>query len=177
MALGDVALALQRLREVLRRRPRRGIGPDASASARWERDLRVITAHPAGTTIANDLAPALGGGGDAVSPGWLLRAGMAACATTSIAMAAAEAGIALTSLELVATSQSDTRGLLGMPDEDGRTVRAGPMHLALHVRIDAEHVGEDRLRAVVDEGLRRSPIADLLADPPATTLRVDVGSR
>jgi uncharacterized OsmC-like protein len=56
----------------------------------------------------------VGGSGDQVTPGWLFRAGLASCAATRIAMAAAAEGIELATLEVRASSRSDTRGLLGM---------------------------------------------------------------
>ena len=73
---------------------------DVPAAAHWTGGTRVRTSHPDDMRFATDLASELGGTGDQVSPGWLMRASLAACAATFIAMKAAEQGIALASLEV-----------------------------------------------------------------------------
>ncbi len=92
------------------------------------------------------------------TPDWLFIAGLASCAATSIAMAAAARGIQLSVLEVKASSRSDTRGLLGMSGADGQPVYAGPGDVALTVRIAAEGVSPERLRQLVEDGVHCSPI-------------------
>ena len=87
--LEDIAAALRRVAEVLQRRPELGRHEDAPALARWAGGTRVISRHANGTELASDMPAELGGSGDRVTPGWLFRAGLAACATTSIVLAAA----------------------------------------------------------------------------------------
>jgi hypothetical protein len=62
-----------------------------------------------------------------------------------------------------------------MTEDDGNPVPAGTRDLRLHVRIAAGAAAE-RLRALVEEGLRRSPIyAALLGSVPiAVDMEVDV---
>ena len=68
----------------------------------------------------------LGGTGDRVTPGWLFRAGLASCATTSIVLTAAAEGIELATLEVWVGSRSDARGLLGMTDDAGSPCSPAP---------------------------------------------------
>lgn len=154
----QIAAALARVESVLKRRPEAGIHDDATATARWRNGLRVVAGHDNGARVETDMPSELGGSGDQVSPGWLFRAGLASCTTTSIVMAAATEGVELTVLETRATSRSDTRGLFGMPDVDGHDVGAGPSELNLHVRIAARGVSPERLRSLVEDAYRRSPI-------------------
>jgi uncharacterized OsmC-like protein len=169
MAAGHLAESMERVEAVLRRRPAVGLHDDAPAVARWEAGTRIVSDHRNGARIPTDMPVELGGTGDQVSPGWLFRAGIASCAATVIAMGAAAAGIELAVLEVSVSSRSDTRGLLGMRENDGSPVPAGTRDLKLHVRIAASGVAADRLRALVEEGLRRSPIyAALLGSVPMT---------
>ena len=62
------------------------------------------------------LSSGCGGGAAAPTPGWLVRAALASCAATTIAMRAAELDIALTRLEVTAESETDMRGLLDVSD-------------------------------------------------------------
>jgi uncharacterized OsmC-like protein len=177
MAAQEIAAALQRLKSVLRRRPQAGLHDDAAATARWDGGMRVIASHENGTKVLTDMPPELGGGGGQVTPGWLLRAGVASCTATCIGMAAAAEGIALEALEVQARSRSDARGMLGLEDGDGEPVNAGPRDMQLIVRICARGVSAPRLRALVEESYRRSPMACALESrvPVALNIEVDVG--
>jgi uncharacterized OsmC-like protein len=95
MTMQDVAAAMQRVQGVLNRRPQMGLQDDAAATALWQDGAKVVTRHANGTQLPTDLPAELGGHREQVTPGWLFRAGLAACAATSIAMAVAEAGIEL----------------------------------------------------------------------------------
>jgi uncharacterized OsmC-like protein len=170
----DIAAALQRVETVMRRRPSSGLHDDAPATARWEGGMRIVASHANGARIATDMPGDLGGSGDQVTPGWLFRAGLASCTATVIAMRAAAAGIELTLLEVRATSRSDTRGLLGMAGEDGERVCAGPSEVQMHVRVAAPGISEERLRALVEEGQRCSPVYVALRDSPQVTLHTEV---
>jgi uncharacterized OsmC-like protein len=163
----DIASAVQRAESVFRRRPLAGLHDDAPATAVWQSGMRVISHHEIGAKIPTDMPAELGGSGDQVSPGWLFRAGLASCAVTCIALRAAAAGIKLDMLEIVASSRSDTRGLLGMVETDGNPVHAGSRGLHLRVRIAARQVAADRLRELVVAGMGCSPVyAGLQATVP-----------
>ena len=174
MSTQEIAAALQRVEAVLRRRPDLGLQDDTPATARWERGTRVVASHGNGAQMATDMPVELGGTGDEVTPGWLFRAGLASCAATSIALAAAASGIELATLEVRATSRSDARGLLGMADSTGAPVPAGPCAVQLHVRIAANGVEPARLRALAEGGYRCSPIPNAVIGAVPVDLRIDV---
>src|SRR5580658_5598300 len=150
MATNEIAQAFDRTERMLRRRPSAGVHDDSTAVARWVGGARVFTTDPLGHGLATDLPRELGGAGDGPSPGWLLRAGLAACLATCIAAVAAREGVVLTELEVVAKSRSDTRGLFSMPGERGAPVDPGPNELELLVRIAAPGVAMEALAALID---------------------------
>ena len=174
MSAEYVADAMQRAEVVLRRRPDMGIHDDAAATARWRGNTRIITSHSNGIEIPTDMPGELGGTGDQVTPGWLMRAGLASCTATRIAMGAAAAGIELTALELRATSRSDTRGMLGMNEADGTPVGAGPREVQLYVTIAAQGVSAERLRALVEESHRCSPVPCAMQEETPVELHIEV---
>lgn len=173
MTMQDVAQALRRASSVLERRPEMGLHDDAPATARWQGGARVVSSHANGTQIESDMPQELGGTGDRITPGWLFRAGLAACATTSIALRAASEGIELASLEVHVGSRSDTRGLLGLRDERGEFVYAGPGDVTLRVRVSG-NASAQRLRKLVEDGCRCSPIPNAVRDPIDYALQVEV---
>jgi organic hydroperoxide reductase OsmC/OhrA len=170
----EIATAIHRVEAVLKRRPEMGLHDDAPATARWENGTRVVASHANGTRIPTDMPGELGGSGDQVTPGWLFRAGFASCAATSIAMAAAAKGIELAMLEVRAASRSDVRGLLGMTNTEGEPVHAGPCDVELVVRIRAHGVDPARLRALVEDAYRCSPISSAVVNAVPVALRIDV---
>ena len=173
MSLQNIATALKRVETALTRRPEAGLHDDTPAAARWQGGTGVVTRHDNGTALPTDMPRELGGSGEHVTPGWLFRAGLASCAVTSIVFVAAAEGIALTTLEVRATSRSAARGLLGMADASGEAVYAGPGELTLQVRIAAEGVPAERLRALVEAGLRHSPIPNAASHATPYALHID----
>lgn len=176
MTLQDIATAIERVESAFRRRPAAGLHDDAPAAARWEGGTRVVATHANGAAVVTDMPVELGGSGDQVTPGWLLRAALASCATTRIAMAAAVEGIELSSLSVDAGSRSDARGLLGMTESDGSQVPAAACDVELTVRIAAVGQSPERLRALVEGCDRFSPVSETLrhAVPVAARIQVDV---
>jgi uncharacterized OsmC-like protein len=176
MSAEYVADALERVEVVLRRRPDMGMHDDSPAVARWRGSTRILTSNGSGIEIPTDMPTELGGTGDQVTPGWLLRAGLAACTATRIAMGAARDGIELTKLELRATSRSDTRGLLGMAALDGSPIGAGPQDVQLHVTIAALGVPAEKLRALVEECHRCSPVPCAIQEETPVGLHIEVAN-
>lgn len=174
MSSNPIATALTRVRAVLRRRPGAALSEDAPAHAVWRGATRVETDHPGGWRVTTDMPAELGGSGDQVSPGWLLRAGAASCTATAIALVAAERGVALTQLEVDCGSRSDARALIGVEEADGRAVFGGPLESWTRVRIAAQEVASDTLRALVDEGYRRSPVVAALQAALPLALHVEI---
>ena len=173
-SLDKLATALERVRTVLTRRPDNGIHDDAPATARWHGGTRFVASHANGTALSTDMPSEMGGSGDQVTPGWLFRAGLAACAATSITMAAAAQGMRLRALEVRAGSRSDSRGLLGMADADGLPVYGGPGDMQLQVRIAAEAATPEQLRALVRDAVGRSPVPSAVQSATPLALQIDV---
>jgi uncharacterized OsmC-like protein len=174
MGMNDVAAAIQRARNALSRRPDLGVHDDSSATARWQQGVRVVSTHPNGSQVTTDMPSEVGGSGDELTPGWLFRAGLASCSATTIALAAAAQGIELTALEVKVTSRTDSRGFLGMSDDRGEPVFAGPGHVWMHVRIAAANASPERLRALVESGNRCAPVANAVQNVTPLTVNVEV---
>ena len=177
MTAHDIAIAMQRAKRVLQRHPEMALHDDAPATARWQGGTRIVSSHANGIHLSTDMPGELGGSGDQVTPGWLFRAGLASCFATCIAMGAADEGIELTTLEVLATSRSDSRGLLGVRDANGKAVFAGPSEVRLHVRIGAHNATAERLKALVKSSQPCSPIPNAVqcATPLAFHIDIDVG--
>jgi uncharacterized OsmC-like protein len=176
MTAATIGNALQRVRAVLARRPQAARHTDEPAIARWEQGLHVLCGHPNGTQIATDMPRELGGQGDQVTPGWLMRAALASCLATRIAMEAAARELVITRLEVVASSESDARGLFGMSDEAGERILPAPRDVRLQVGIAASNVAAEVLTAMVEESYRCSPVSAALERAIPIELRIEVGS-
>jgi uncharacterized OsmC-like protein len=174
MTREDIAAAVLRVESVLKRRPTAGIHDDAPAAARWQTGLRVVASHANGTQMVTDMPTELGGSGEQVTPGWLFRAGLASCLATCIAMDAATEGIDLAALEVLVNSRSDLRGMFGMADGMGVPVGAGPSEIQIQVRISAAGASAERLRVLVEDSNRCSPISAAARDVVPVELRIDV---
>jgi uncharacterized OsmC-like protein len=172
MASADIAAAVRRSEELLRRRPSAALQADSPALCRWIGGVSVAVGDSRGREVVSDLPPALGGGGEAFTPGWFLRAGLAACAASGIAMRAASEGIALTRLEVEARSRSDARGLFGMTTPEG-PVDPGPRDVELSVRIAASNASPERLRALVAAAQAISPVRSAFERATAVALVVE----
>jgi organic hydroperoxide reductase OsmC/OhrA len=175
MTIQEIAAAIERVESVMRRRPELGMHDDAAALVTWEGGLRACATDGSGLRLETDMPTELGGSGDRVFPGWLMRAGAASCALTRIAMEAASNGLVLDALQVSATSRSDTRGLLGMSGDDGQLVFAGPAEVVLQVQIAAAGVDADRLRGLVEHACRSAPVQQALAQPTPVKVQVHVG--
>jgi uncharacterized OsmC-like protein len=174
MTVADIAAAQRRVTQVLRKRPSAGLSDDPPARVVWDGALRTRAVHNDGAALVTDMPAEIGGGGAGVTPGWLLRAALASCAVTRIAMLAAAEGLVLRTLEAEARSRSDARGLFGIDEADGRAVTPGPLDVQLHVRIGADGVGPERLRALVAASEPLSPITCALQTSVPVAMHIDV---
>ena len=143
---------------------------DTAATASIEDTLRCHAIAPDGTEVRSDMPSSVGGGGAAPSPGWLMRAALANCDATLIAMRAAQVGVQLTELEVIVDSVSDDRGLLGMDD----SVVAGPLSVRTRIRIAAEGADQDRLHEIVEWAEKHSPVADAIRRAVPMSTEVDL---
>lgn len=174
MARQDIAASLQRAESIFSRRPEAPIHDDAPGIVRCQGGLRFEATHENGTRVLTDMPAELGGTGDQVSPGWLARAGLAACTASCIALAAATEGIELDTLEVKATSRSNARGMLVIATADGETVYPGPHDVQMHVRISARGVAPQRLRTLVEESNRRAPVTAAFKTALEVSLYIEI---
>jgi uncharacterized OsmC-like protein len=135
--------------------PEKAVSTDAAATAVREDGLRFRVEGPTGT-VTTDMAASVGGGGSAPTPAWLLRAALASCDATLIAMEAARDGVELTELKVSVDSETDFRGILGVDD----SIDAGPRAVRVCIEVAATNAGEDQLREIVQRAEARSPVRD-----------------
>jgi uncharacterized OsmC-like protein len=146
-----IAMACAHLSE----HPEAAVSTDAPATAVYEEGLRFRVEGPKGS-VSTDMATSVGGGATAPTPAWLMRAALASCDATLIAMEAARQGVELTELKVTVDSESDFRGVLGVDD----SVHAGPRAVRVCIEVGATGAGEDELRAIVERAETHSPVRD-----------------
>lgn len=129
---------------------------DSAAIARVEDGLRVAVEGPNGERLVTDMPAAVGGAGTAPSPGWFLRAAVAACAASLATMRAAQLGLTGFRCDVEVDSESDDRGILGL---DASTP-AGPLSMRIGFRMDAEGAGLDQLEEVAVWAVAHCPVSD-----------------
>jgi uncharacterized OsmC-like protein len=159
------------VRSALASKPDAGPAPDRPAVAVIEDGLRCRAEGGDGWSIVTDMPAAVGGGSAAPTPGWLIRAALASCAATTIAMRAAELEIPLTRLEVTAESETDMRGLLGV----GNGVEPGPARARLRVELAAEAADEQRLEELVEWADWHSPVGDCVRRAVSVELDIAAG--
>ena len=150
--------------------PDAGREPDSAATAVREGLLRFRVSGPHGEVVT-DIAKSVGGGETAPTPGWTMRAALAACDASVVAIEAARAGVELSRLEVTVTGNSDIRGTLGMDE----SVPAGPLDLQVRIEIASDDATEDQLREIVRLAEQRSPVGDAVARAIPVTTQVVVG--
>jgi len=139
--------------------PDKAISEDKTATAVVEDGLRCRATGVNGAELVSDMPKGIGGGATAPTPGWLLRAALATCDATMIAMRAAELGITLTTLEVTVGSTSDDRGLLEMDD----SIPAGALNVQVHVKLGGDGVSKEQLHELVTWAERHSPVGDSIS--------------
>jgi uncharacterized OsmC-like protein len=152
--MGDVRASIENAVVYLTEHPDEARYTDSVATARLESGLRFSVTGAAGESLVTDMPPSVGGGGEGPSPGWVLRAALASCVGTLVAIEAARDGAVLSRLEVEVDSESDDRGILGIDE----TVPAGPLSMRVRVAAEAED-GRD-LGAVVERAVARCPVTD-----------------
>jgi uncharacterized OsmC-like protein len=150
--------------------PEAAVATDAAATAVREEGLRFRVEGPQGQ-LTSDMAKSVGGEASAPTPGWLLRAALAACDATLVAMEAARDGVELTDLTVAVGSESDFRGVLGVDD----SVHPGPLAVRVRIELAAREATEDQLREIVQRAESRSPVRDALVREVSMATEVVTG--
>jgi len=162
--------ALENLSMLIAEQPEKARAKNVPATARVLEGLRCEVIGPNGETVHTDMPLAVGGSASAPAPGWLLRASLASCTATVIAMRAAKLGVSLTTLEVTVESASDNRGMLGLDDK----ISAGLSPITSRVKIGARDLAADDLRELAEWGDHHSPIACTTRSSPSYSLEVEV---
>ena len=171
MSTVNIREAIDKTSRLLAEQPEKALSKNAPATARLLDGLRCeVGKGPNGETLYTDMPPTMGGAASAPAPGWMLRAALASCTATTIAMRAAKLGVNLTTLEVTVESYSDTRGILGLDEK----ISAGLSSLATRVKIGATDVPADELRELAEWGDRHSPVSCTARIPPSYALEVEV---
>ena len=122
---------------------------DSIARARIESGLRVVVEGPAGERLETDMPAAVGGAGSASSPGWYLRAAVAACVASLATMRAAQLGWTGFRCDVEVDSESDDRGILGVDP----SVPGGPLSM---------RIGLDGLEDLAVWAVEHCPVSDAM---------------
>jgi uncharacterized OsmC-like protein len=154
--MSSIREALERATEYLREHPADAVSTDTRATAVVQSGLRVSVTGPGNESVVTDMVQSVGGEGSAPSPGWLLRAGMASCVATLLAMRAAQLGQTLDRVEVEVDSVSDDRGILGI---DASTP-SGPLSVRVAIRVAAPSIERAQLEALVAWAVDHCPVVD-----------------
>lgn len=149
--------------------PDKGLVTDKAAVARLQTGLLCRAEGPHGALLVSDMPTSVGGSATAPTPGWFLRAALANCDATVIAMRAAQLGVELTRLEVTVDTISDDRGMFGVVDG----VPASPLSMRVRVAIAAEGTSADRLRAIVHWAEKHSPVGDAIRRAIPATVEIE----
>jgi uncharacterized OsmC-like protein len=165
----EIRKALENLGAALAADPAKARTKTAAATAKLTDGLQCEVTGPHNARIVTDMPPAMGGGASGPNPGWYMRAALAACTTTVIAMRAAKLGIKLEILELTVESESDHRGMLGLDPKVSAAMN--PLRTRVRIRGDAP---SEALRELVQWGDAHSPVGCTLRQTASYSLDVEI---
>lgn len=168
--MSNVAEAIAKLTKIFTDQPEKARTKNATATAMIEDGLKFQITGPTGEKVLTDMPAPMGGTASGPNPGWLLRAALASCNATVIAMRAAQLGVKLKTLEVTVDSDSDHRGLLGLDEH----VSAGLLSLRTKVKIGAEGAAPARLREIVEWAEAHSPVGCTIRQAPRATTDVEI---
>lgn len=168
--MNSIRSAMEQASSYLSEHPDAATASDSAATAVREDGLRFRVEGP-WEPLITDMSKSVGGRASAPSPGWLMRAALAACDATLVAMEAARDGIELTDLQVSVESETDFRGVLGV----GPSVPAGPLSVRVSIRLAATDATDDQLREIVERAESHSPVRDALARELSISTEIATG--
>jgi uncharacterized OsmC-like protein len=166
----SIADAVASATAYLNEHPDEALYRDSVARARLDEGLAILVGDPEGFEIRTDMPRAIGGAASAPSPGWLLRAALASCVASLVAIRAATLGVTLDAVEVEADSESDDRGILGID----ASVPAGPLSASILVTIRARGRPAAELDELARWAIDHCPVADALRRAIPTNVEVKV---
>lgn len=131
---------------------------DSLATAHVVSDLHVRVDGPNGERLETDMPAGVGGSGAHPSPGWFLRAAVAACVTSLATMRAAQLGWTGFGIEVEVDSESDDRGILGLDP----STPAGPLSMRVGLRLAADGIGLEALEELAVWAVEHCPVSDAM---------------
>ncbi len=170
MTMAQIQQSIEGVAKFFSEHPERGRSTDKAAVATVQEGLRCKAEGPNGAVLISDMPKGIGGGGAAPTPGWFLRAALANCDATVVAMRAAQLGVVLTKLEVTVDSVSDDRGLLGL----GNGIPPGPQSMRVRVVIAAEGAAPEQLRQIVEWAESHSPVGDAVRRAIPSTVEIEI---
>ena len=154
-ATNTIRDAIDRIDAAIAADPQKAHAKHAGATATLTSGLKFTVTGPHGEQLETDMAKGVGGEASGPSPGWALRAALASCTGTVIALRAAKLGFVLEKLDVSVDSDGDLRGMLGSDD----TVSAGLTDLRMRVAIRAQNAARAELEELVRWADAHSPVA------------------
>ena len=151
-----IRTALEGASAYLTAHPEEAAYTDSIATARVVDGLRVRVEGPDDEVLETDMPAAVGGAGSVPSPGWFMRASVAACVTALATMRAAQLGWTGFRCEVEVDSESDDRGILGLD----ASVPGGPLSMRIGFRMAAEGAGLDALEELAVWAVEHCPASD-----------------
>jgi uncharacterized OsmC-like protein len=170
MAIQEIRDAQEKYIKTITDDPDKGRSKNAPATATLQDGLKLRVIGPRGELVETDMPSLVGGAASGPAPSWLMRAGLASCTASTIAMRAARLGVALDTLEVTVESESDYRGFLGVDD----SISAALTGLRTRVRISAKGADADQLREIAQWGDEHSPVACTLRETAKMPLDVEI---
>lgn len=129
---------------------------DSLATARVISGLAVRVEGPGGEVLETDMPTAVGGGAAQPSPGWFMRAAVAACVASLATMRAAQIGIGGFEVEVDVDSESDDRGILGLdPSTPG-----APLSMRIRLRMSGDGLGMEQMEELGVWAVEHCPVSD-----------------
>ena len=164
----SIAEAVERATAYLADHPDEAAYRDSAAHAHLTSGLLVSVTGPGGESLQTDMPTGIGGTATMPSPGWFLRAATASCVASLIAIRAAVLEVEIRSVDVVADSESDDRGILGIDP----AIAAGPLSARVSVTVDAPGADREAIGELVSWAVEHCPVTDGIRR--AIPLEVDV---
>jgi uncharacterized OsmC-like protein len=167
MHSSHIGKAVESVEQYLQTQSEPGPRADVPAIATIEAGLKCRVESPDGSAIYTDMPKSIGGSASANSPGWHLRAALASCDATLLAIRAARLGLKLNSIEVRVEATSDGRGMF--LDED---VLPGSAEVCLYFKISATDVSRETIDELINWVEQHSPVGSDVSR--AVTLRSEI---
>ena len=149
----DIGKAVKSVERYLQSQTSPGPRADVPATASIEDGLKCRIEGPDGSAIYTDMPKSVGGSATANSPGWHLRAALASCDATLLAMRAARLGLKLDSIEVRVEASSDGRGMFL-----DAGISPGSPAMNLSFKIGASDVSPEQIEDLVHWVEQHSPV-------------------